>query len=182
MLATPDEILAFWFEELGTEAWFRQSDEIDQICTDRFAATWEAASKAECAHWRADIHGRLAEVIVLDQFPRNMFRDSARAFSTDALALTLSQEALKAPDIDELSSERKAFLLMPFMHSESPVIHEDAVKLFAEPGLENNLEFELSHKAIIDRFGRYPHRNAVLGRASTAEEIEYLEGGGETFS
>lgn len=181
MLATPDEILTFWFEELGTEAWFRQSDEVDQLCTERFAATWEAASKAECAYWRSDIHGRLAEVIVLDQFPRNMFRGSGKAFSTDALALTLSQEALKAPDIGALIPEQKAFLLMPFMHSESAVIHEEALKHFAGPGLENNLEFERSHKAIIDRFGRYPHRNVLLGRESTPEEIEYLEGGGETF-
>lgn len=182
MLASPEEVLSFWFEELGNEAWFQQSDQVDQACTKQFMTTWLAASKAECAHWRTDIHGRLAEVIVLDQFPRNMFRGSGKSFSTDTLALALSQEALKATDLGDLTSERKAFLLMPFMHSESPAIHEQAVKLFSEPGLEHNLAFEESHKAIIDRFGRYPHRNVLLGRESTAEEIDYLASGGETFS
>ncbi len=180
-LASPDEVLSFWFTELSQEDWFRQSDEVDRTITERFRSTWESAAALECAHWRENIHGRLAEIIVLDQFPRNMFRGSGRSFKTDALALALSQEAIKAADIGDIEPDRKAFLLMPFMHSESPAIHEQAMNLFAEPGLEHNLEFEKSHKVIIDRFGRYPHRNALLGRESTPEEIKYLEEGGQTF-
>lgn len=180
-LANPDTILDFWFNELSQKDWFKQQDHVDTLITERFLATWEAAAALEYADWRSDIHDRLAEIIVLDQFPRNMFRGSGRAFETDAIALALSQEALKTADMHELEPERKAFLLMPFMHSESPVIHEQAMQLFAGPGLENNIAFEKSHKAIIDRFGRYPHRNVLLGRESTAEEVAYLENGGETF-
>ena len=122
-----------------------------------------------------------ALILVLDQFSRNLFRNHPAAFAADPMALALSQEALQADDIGQLNAEEKSFLIMPYMHSESKVIHEQALRLFSEPGLENNLEFERQHKAIIDQFGRYPHRNELLGRKSTPEELEYLGSGGQTF-
>ena len=113
---------------------------------------------------------------MLDQFSRNIFRDTPCAFATDALALALAQCAVAAGVDRQLTKPaEKAFLYLPYMHSESPVIHQQAVKLFAQPGLEYNYEFELKHRAIIDRFGRYPHRNAVLGRTSTAAELAFLQ-------
>ncbi|MGH8117055.1 MAG: DUF924 family protein, partial [Rhodanobacteraceae bacterium] len=113
-------------------------------------------------------------IIVLDQFSRNLFRDSAQAFAADGMALVLAQEALRAGADHDLTAERRAFLYMPFMHAESRTIHLEAERLFRQPGLERNYEYELKHKAIIDRFGRYPHRNRALGRVSTPEELEFI--------
>ena len=122
---------------------------------------------------------------MLDQFSRNVYRDTPRAFAQDALALGLAQELvelLAASGQDQLfSAAQRQFIYMPYMHSESALIHEQAVQLFAQPGLENNLDFELRHQAIITRFGRYPHRNASLGRTSTAEEIAFLNEPGSSF-
>ena len=130
---------------------------------------------------RASPEGQLAEILVLDQFSRNMFRDDSRAFAQDVLALVLAQEAVRSGADQSLSPTERAFLYMPYMHSESAAIHVEAVRLFDQPGLKGNLEFEHRHKAIIDRFGRYPHRNAVLGRDSTAEEREFLKQPGSGF-
>jgi uncharacterized protein (DUF924 family) len=118
---------------------------------------------------------------VLDQFSRNLYRDDARAFAQDVVALVLAQEAVSLGLDANLATAQKAFLYMPYMHSESLVIHAAAVTLFSQPGLEFNHDFELRHKAIIERFGRYPHRNAVLGRTSTPEELEFLNGPGSSF-
>ena len=118
---------------------------------------------------------------MLDQFSRNINRGEAQAFANDALALGLAQEAVAAGADRLLAPAERAFLYMPYMHSESAAIHALAVALFSQPGLEHNLDFELRHKAIIDRFGRYPHRNAVLGRASTAEEAAFLQTPGSSF-
>ncbi len=137
--------------------------------------------RCELSAWRDTPHGRLAEIIVLDQFSRNIHRDTPLAFAADPLALALAQEAVRVDAQRDLPLQQKSFLYMPFMHSESPLIHEQAVVLFGEPGLENSLEFELRHKAIIDRFGRYPHRNAVMGRASTPEEIVFLKAPNSSF-
>jgi uncharacterized protein (DUF924 family) len=123
----------------------------------------------------------LAEIIVLDQFSRNMFRDTAMGFAQDGLALVLAQEAVSQGVDQELSLTQRAFLYMPFMHSESLVIHDLAVKFFSQQGMEGNLDFEFRHKAIIEQFGRYPHRNAVLGRQSTPEELEFLKQPGSAF-
>ncbi|EAO7613966.1 DUF924 domain-containing protein, partial [Salmonella enterica] len=124
--------------------------------------------------WRKTAEGRLAEIIVLDQFSRNLFRDSPQAFAQDSLALALAQEAISLNLDQQLSPEQRAFLYMPFMHSESKLIHEFALKLFQRLGNPTNLEFEKKHKVIIDRFGRYPHRNQILGRESTDEELTFL--------
>lgn len=168
------EVLDFWFIELGAKNWFAKSDEIDASIRKRFGATHMAAVACELYSWRSDADGRLAEIIVLDQFSRNIFRDDARAFSADPMALALAQEAIAQGYDANLTSQQKAFLYMPFMHSESRSMHEQAELLYSSPGFEYNLEFERKHKVIIDRFGRYPHRNALLGRASSAAEIAFL--------
>ena len=118
---------------------------------------------------------------MLDQFSRNVYRDTARAFAQDALSLALAQELAASGQDRSLPTAQRVFAYMPYMHSESAVIHEQALELFAQPGMENNLDFERRHKAIIDRFGRYPHRNAVLGRTSTVEELAFLSEPGSSF-
>ena len=178
-------ILHFWFNELTDKQHFAKDVVLDDMIRTRFGDTLEAAARCEFYAWRATPEGRLAEIIVLDQFSRNVYRDTPRAFAQDALALGLAQELvelLAASEQDQLfSAAQRQFIYMPYMHSESALIHEQAVQLFAQPGLENNLDFELRHQAIITRFGRYPHRNALLGRTSTAEEIAFLNEPGSSF-
>ncbi|MGB5104880.1 MAG: DUF924 family protein [Steroidobacteraceae bacterium] len=181
VLASPDDVLRFWFEELGSADWWKKSPVLDCRIAVRFSATLAAAARCELYAWRATPRGRLAEVIVLDQFSRNIHRDTAGAFANDALALALAQEAVALGCDRELPVERRTFLYLPYMHSESALIHELALRLFDTPGLEYNLEFERRHKVIIDRFGRYPHRNAVLGRSSTPEELAFLQQPGSSF-
>jgi uncharacterized protein (DUF924 family) len=123
----------------------------------------------------------LAEIIVFDQFSRNMFRDSPLSFANDSLALALSQEANSAGADQSFSKIQRSFLYMPFMHSESLIIHEIAIDLYKKNGIQTNLDFEIKHKDIIKRFGRYPHRNKILGRASTKAEIEFLKQPGSEF-
>lgn len=174
-------IIDFWFVEIDPSQWWRKDEDFDRQILERFGAVHARASKCELYAWRTTPLGRLAEIIVLDQFARNIFRDTAQAFATDSLALALAQEAISAQASVALEPKKRAFLYLPFMHSESREIHEIAVKLFGEDGLESNLDFEYRHKAIIDRFGRYPHRNALLGRASSEEEIDFLKTPGSSF-
>lgn len=141
----------------------------------------EQANKCELFDWRKSASGRLAEIIVLDQFSRNMFRNTAAAFSSDPLALALSQEAISLGKHEELSDIERSFLFMPYMHSESLSIHDIAVELYKNNGLQSNLEFEIKHRDIIERFGRYPHRNVILNRDSSEEEIEFLKQPGSAF-
>lgn len=176
-----DEILKFWFEEIDQKCWWAKNDELDQQIHKRFAGIHRMAASGELFEWRLTPKGSLAEVIILDQFSRNLFRDTAQAFACDGMALVLAQEAITAEFDRELSAVENSFLFMPFMHSESPTIHELAVALYEKNGIKNNLDFELKHKAIIDRFGRYPHRNEILGRESTPEEIEFLKQPGSGF-
>lgn len=181
VIANPESILKFWFEEIDHSLWFKKDDAFDQLLTERFGALHTQASHGELHAWRSTAHGRLAEVIVLDQFSRNLFRNSAKAFAQDGMALVLAQEAIRLGDDLKLNSTERNFMYMPFMHSESLAIHEIAVKLFTANGAQGNLNFELKHKAIIEQFGRYPHRNAVLGRESTPAEIEFLSQPGSSF-
>jgi uncharacterized protein (DUF924 family) len=167
----PQPILHFWFTELTPKQHFAKDAALDEAIRTRFGATLEAAARCELFAWRATPEGRLAEVLVLDQFSRNVWRDTPRAFAQDALALALAQELVASGQGRSLPLAQRSFAYMPYMHSESALIHEQAVALFSQPGLEDNLRFELRHKAIIDRFGRYPHRNAILGRTSTPEEL-----------
>jgi uncharacterized protein (DUF924 family) len=179
MLAT--DIIHFWFEELTDKQHFVKDTALDEAMRSRFGATLEAAARCELFAWRATPEGRLAEILVLDQFSRNIFRDTPRAFAQDALALVLAQEMVAGGHDQQLGVAQRAFAYMPYMHSESAVVHAEAVRLFSLPGLENNLAFELRHKAIIDRFGRYPHRNAILGRTSSPEELAFLSEPGSSF-
>jgi uncharacterized protein (DUF924 family) len=180
-MLTPADVLKFWFEELTPEQWYKASDDVDAMIAGRFAALHSSAAQCELFQWRTSPEGRLAEIIVLDQFSRNIHRGTAAAFAQDALALALAQEAVAASADLALEPPKRAFLYLPYMHSESAVIHDVALRLFDAPGLENNLDFEHKHKTIIDRFGRYPHRNAVLGRVSTPEELAFLETPGSSF-
>ena len=175
------EILKFWFEEIDRSLWWLKNDDFDQLINERFSEIHARAISCELFEWRKTAEGRLAEIIVLDQFSRNMFRDTPLSFANDSLALILSQEAISVGADKELSSIQRSFIYMPFMHSESLRIHEVAIDLYKTNGIQSNLEFEIKHKEIIERFGRYPHRNRILGRASTAEEIEFLNQPGSGF-
>ena len=180
-MTTYPDIINFWFEKIEPASWWKKDEDLDKLIRERFTDVYQQAAMGELFEWRQEALGWLAEIIVLDQFPRNMFRDSAQAFATDPLAVILTQEAVANQVDNELTATQKSFLYMPLMHSESALIHETAMDLFDQPGLEFNLDFEKKHKAIIDRFGRYPHRNAVLGRESTEEEVEFLKGPESSF-
>jgi len=176
-----EDVLYFWFTESGPKRWWKKSDAFDALIKRRFMSLYEGARMGELFEWRESPRGRLAEIIVLDQFPRNMFRGRERSFESDAIALTLAQEAVAVGADQLLSADERQFLYMPYMHSESLIVHDEAVKVFGEPGMENNLDFEHRHRDIIVKFGRYPHRNDILGRKSTPEEIEFLRQPGSSF-
>jgi uncharacterized protein (DUF924 family) len=177
-----DDVHRFWFTEHGPADWFAANPEFDAAIAEQFSATHEEVSRGEGWTWRATPLGRVAEVVVLDQFSRQLHRGSARAFAQDAMALTLAQEAV-ALAIDKLLTHppQRMFLYMPYMHSESLAVHEEAVRLFTALGDEGTLKFELAHVDVLKRFGRFPRRNAAFGRVSTPEEIEYMASGTGMF-
>lgn len=175
------DILDFWFREIVPEQWWKPDPDFDRLIESRFRSVLQHAMQGELFGWRDTPHGRLAEIIVLDQFSRNVWRATPQAFTQDAMALALSQEAVRNGVLNALEPDQRAFLLMPWMHSESKAIHAEAEVLFREHTPAHNYEFELKHKAIVDRFGRYPHRNGILGRASTAEEEAFLKQPGSSF-
>lgn len=174
-------VLDFWFHETKPAQWWTVDPAFDALIRIRFGALHAQARRCELFAWRATPEGRLAEVIVLDQFARNLHRGTPDAFSADPLALALAQEAVAAGADLALPAERRAFLYMPYMHSESAAIHAVAEPLMKARAPAHTHDFELKHKSIVDRFGRYPHRNAILGRASTAEEAEFLKQPGSSF-
>ena len=174
-------VLHFWFEELRPADWWRKDAALDARIRDHFGALHAQAAAGECGTWRSSPEGRLAEVLVLDQFSRNIHRDSPLAFAQDGMALVLAQEAVAGGHDRRLPPPQRAFLYMPYMHSESRRVHEQALQLFGDPELAFNLDFERRHKAIVDRFGRYPHRNRILGRVSSAEELAFLAEPGSGF-
>lgn len=176
-----NEVLKFWFEELSPKDWWVKSHAIDSEIQERFSFTHLQASLGELFPWRETAAGRLSEILVLDQFSRNMFRDDPRSFAYDGMALVLAQECVSLRLDQELEVTQRKFIYMPYMHSESLVIHDQAIELFSQKGLEENLKFEHAHLDIIHKFGRYPHRNQILGRKSTAEEIEFLKGPNSSF-
>ena len=175
------EVIAFWFDEISPKAWWQKDDDFDSLIKQRFGHLHDQAIASELFEWRETALGSLAEVIVLDQFSRNIYRDSVQAFAFDSLALALAQTAVSKGYDLEVSEPQRSFFYLPFMHSESKVIHQQAVHLYTNLGNPDNLEFELKHKRIIDQFGRYPHRNQVLGRQSTIEEMEFLKQPGTSF-
>ena len=168
------DILRFWFDELSPRQHFEKNEKLDALIHGRFSETHRAASRGELFTWRGTPEGRLAEIIVLDQLSRNLYRDRPEAFACDGMALVLSQEAVCIGADQALESRRRIFLYMPYMHSESRAIHMIAERLFRQPGVDANLKYELKHKAIIDRFDRFPQRNVILGRESTPEEETFL--------
>jgi len=173
-------IIDFWFTELQPKDHFVRSDEVDgQI--KNFHHVHEAVKKGVTAPWRETAEGALAEIIVLDQFSRNMFRGSSESFAQDEQALTLAQNAIKKGQDMELAENMRLFMYMPYMHSESKGVHALAVPLFEALGNVSSLEYEHIHKNIIDKYGRYPHRNQLLGRENTPEEKKYLDENHESF-
>ncbi len=174
-------ILDFWFNEIDSALWWKKDTALDQLIADRFSSPHAQAICGELFDWRKHPEGRLAEIILLDQFSRNMYRDTPKAFLYDPIALTLAQEAVINKDDIKLTKTQRAFMYLPFMHSESLLIHEEAVHLYTKLGSESHLNFEHQHKAIIERFGRYPHRNSILGRTSTKEELAFLNQPGSSF-
>jgi uncharacterized protein (DUF924 family) len=176
-----NDILKFWFEEIEPAKWWSKDLQFDEMISTRFAEVYRAANCCELAHWRITPEGRLAEIIILDQFSRNMFRDTALSFAADPLALALAQEAISVGADIKLNQSQRSFLYMPFMHSESLVVHDVAVKLYTKNGSQNSLDFELKHRDIIQKFGRYPHRNSILGRTSTQAELEFLTQANSSF-
>ncbi|CAH0992480.1 hypothetical protein SIN8267_02606 [Sinobacterium norvegicum] len=175
------QVLQFWFEQLTPKQWWLKDEDMDSLICNRFGDLHSQAHQCELFDWRQSAKGRLAEVIVLDQFSRNMFRDTPQSFASDNLALVLAQEAIAIGADKKLSPVERTFLYMPFMHSESKAIHQIAEKLFKANGNEDNYRFELRHKEIIDQFGRYPHRNMILGRQSNEQELEFLSQPGSSF-
>lgn len=176
-----EDVLRFWFQDIDPQQWWTSDAAFDDQVRERFLSLLQQAAAGELNEWRTDARGRLAEIIVLDQFSRNIFRGTPQAFSQDPQAVVLTQEAVSSGALEALNDTERTFLLMPLMHSESRVIHTQAEALFKAHAPQNNYDFELRHKAIIDRFGRYPHRNEILGRASTPEEVEFLKQPGSSF-
>jgi len=174
-------VIKYWFEELTPKDWFSGAPEIDEQIRERFGELHKQVAANELWRYRDDARSILAEVIVLDQFSRQLFRESGEAFAYDGQALALAQQAIANEYNKDFSLAEKQFLYMPFMHSESKAIHVEALSLFESLGDGQALKYEQIHKDIIDRFGRYPHRNEVLGRTSTPEEIEYLANNQEDF-
>ncbi|MBK2126086.1 DUF924 family protein [Fangia hongkongensis] len=163
-------ILDFWFQELTANKWYVKDEKVDNEIRSRFSDIHQSVALGECASWRKTAHGSLAEIIVLDQFSRNMFRGTEKAFSYDSMALALAQFARSKGFQKNLNDVERQFLHMPFMHSESPIIQEESLRLFGEDN-----SYAVDHKAVIDQFGRFPHRNNILQRESSEEELSYLE-------
>jgi len=175
------KVLQFWFEELQSEQWWAKNKKLDEMIAERFGEWHVAAIAGELSDWRTEPEGRLAEIIVLDQFSRNIYRGDPRSFMYDPVALVLAQEAIRSGDDQQVAFKRRPFFYMPLMHSESLKIHRHAVKLMSSPNLKDTMKYENQHLKIIEQFGRYPHRNIVLGRKSTPEEIEFLKKPGSFF-
>lgn len=168
-----EQVTRYWFEELPPQAWFRKDTHVDDAIRERFAALHDEIARIRPERLTTP-RDCLAAVIVLDQFPRNMFRGSPRAFATDALALLISQHAIAAGLDQQLDRQQRWFLYMPFQHSEDRAVQARSIELFTQLNDPENLGYARRHREIIDRFGRFPHRNEVLGRVSTPEEAQFI--------
>jgi uncharacterized protein (DUF924 family) len=173
-----DEVISFWFADPAR--WWRKDPSFDEEIRARFAALHAALERDELEDWKRTPRGTLAYVIVLDQFSRNMFRDTPRMFASDARARAAVHEAIARCDDVALSSVERGFLYMPLMHSEKLAEQEQSVALYGALDT-GQLSFARQHRDIVERFGRFPHRNAILGRASTPEELAFLEQPGSSF-
>lgn len=181
MTEQPTDVLSFWFDEIDPKMHWRKDPTFDQQIARRFKTVYALAAAGELAHWRSDSPGRLAEILLLDQFPRNMFRSTNAAFATDALALELAQAAVRGQHDRELPQAQRKFFYMPFMHSESIAVHDDARALFDALGDQATSSSAARHYAVLKQFGRYPHRNSILGRRSTLAEQAFLAQPGSHF-
>ena len=173
-MKTADDVLKFWFEDHGQEDWFGAKPEFDALIAAEFAETHAAAARGEAWRWRTTPTGRLAEIIVLDQFSRQLFRGQAAAFANDPMALTLAQEAVAGGHHHFVPMPRRMFMLLPYQHAESPVVQAESIRLHTVLGAPDLLKFAEGHAQCIARFGRFPKRNAALGRTNTPEEDEYI--------
>lgn len=176
-----EKVLTFWFEKLGPEVWFVKDADVDQIITTKFSSLYESLRQRAHGLKATEPRATLAMILVLDQFPRNMFRGSAEAFATDAIALRLSQEAIDQSLDAALDQRERQFLYMPFQHSEDLEVQRRSVHLYEKLGLDTVTDFARRHKEVIERFGRFPHRNAALSRTSTDAEKAYLAEPGSGF-
>lgn len=173
-IKTPLEILEFWFSERVRPLWFNSNPEFDGELTERFLATYQAAAADALQEWENSPEGALALVIALDQFPLNMFRGLPQSFATEAAAQDAARRAIDRGFDRQLTDEQKGFLYLPFMHSEDPRDQDRSVELYEKAGLADSLKWAEHHRGLIRRFGRFPHRNAILGRDSMPEERAYL--------
>lgn len=173
-MKTAHDVLYFWFERHGPDDWFAARADFDALVIEQFADTRAALARGEGWDWRTTPDGRLAEIIVLDQFSRQIFRGKAEAFAADPLALVLAQEMVGGGHHNFLTPEKRAFVLLPFMHSESAAMQAESVRLHVALGSEDQLKYARGHAEVIERFGRFPRRNAALGRVSSEEEEAYM--------
>ena len=177
-----DSILAFWFDEIDRAYWFRKDTDFDQLVKDRFGSRVEHALSGDYDNWGDSAPLRLSLIILLDQMTRNIFRGSPRAFSGDARALSLTLKAVAEGQLaTEADIEKRQFLLMPLMHSEDIEVQDRSISIYERYADRDTLEYAKQHRDVIARFGRFPHRNAVLGRESTPEEAEFIQTPGSAF-
>lgn len=170
----PDDITNYWYSERLKKHWFSSTPDLDNEILEKYEAIWEQALSGKLDDWSNDAQGCLALVIVLDQFPLNMFRGLAKSFASESKAVEISLKAIENKFHQQIPQEQLSFLYMPLMHSENINEQDLSVKLFQETGMEGNIRFSQHHRDIIKKFGRFPHRNEILGRENTAAELEYL--------
>jgi uncharacterized protein (DUF924 family) len=180
-IKTPEEVFTFWFKELTRKDWFEKNEALDEAMRRHFAATHLSLARGELDAWRTSPENRLAAVIVLDQLSRNLYRGTPLAFATDWLALREARLAIEAGSDMVVLPEQRGFFYLPFEHSETLADQDRSVELFALLGDAEYLDYAERHRAVIREFGRFPHRNALLGRESTAAELEYLAKPGAGF-
>jgi uncharacterized protein (DUF924 family) len=173
--SSPDSVLDFWFSARVCPLWFKSTPAFDAEVRQRFADTWQTAQRGEFDLWEGSANGALALVILLDQFPLNMYRGRPESFATEAAARDVARRAIARGFDSALDNSRRGFLYLPFMHSEQLSDQDYSVQLFAQSGMEDALKWAQHHRDIVQCFGRFPHRNALLGRTSSAAEIAYLE-------
>ncbi len=180
MVATVEDVLRFWIDDVGEQGWYQPSRDLDDEIRQRFRTTWDAARDRALCPWIRSSEGTLALLIVTDQFPRNMFRDSPHAFSTDRFALTIAQKGIRRGDDLMAPTPQRQFFYLPMMHAESLSFQERGLRQFLlkMPEAESNILHARAHRDVIRRFGRFPHRNAALGRVSTPSEVSFLDAGG----
>ncbi|OOY35530.1 hypothetical protein BOV90_03995 [Solemya velum gill symbiont] len=172
---TPSDIIDYWYSDRIKKTWFSSIPELDLEIKARYEKTWHLAKNDALDSWRESAEGCLALVIILDQFPLNMFRGDPRSFETESKAIEISKLAINKGFDKELTQEALPFLIMPLMHSENIQDQELSVRLFKQHNLADNLRFAEHHRDLIRKFGRFPHRNKTLGRESTEEEKQYLQ-------